>query len=213
MKCYYASLCEKDRRRYAAIEAIKLGYGGINYICQLFGCNYRTVHFGMQELESQSALNQQRIRNLGAGRKSALATLDGLEEAFSRVLEEKTAGSPMDEAMKWTHLTRQQIAAALALQGFTVSVTVVDQLPLAAMRTVATQRPVYPNPDTVESCIDRIATKRFLADLGVGVAPHMLIETEDDILDAADTKFSANRESRDQWSTCPLTSQQITFQD
>ncbi len=128
MKCYYASLSEKDRRRYAAIEAIKLGYGGINYICQLFGCNYRTVHFGMQELESQSALNQQRIRNPGGGRKSALATLDGLEEAFSRVLEEKTAGSPMDEAMKWTHLTRQQIAAALALQGFTVSVTVVDQL-------------------------------------------------------------------------------------
>lgn len=128
MKCYYESLSEKDRRRYAAIEAIKLGYGGINYICQLFDCNYRTVQLGMQELQSQAALKQQRIRKSGAGRKSSLATLDGLEEAFLRVIEEKTAGSPMDEAMKWTHLTRQQIAEALALQGFPVSVTVVAQL-------------------------------------------------------------------------------------
>ena len=70
-------------------------------------------------------------------------------------------------------------------------VTVVDQLPLAAMRTVATKVPVYPNPDMVELCTDRIAAKRFLSHLGVGVGPHMVIETEDDILDAADTKFSA----------------------
>lgn len=70
-------------------------------------------------------------------------------------------------------------------------VTVVDRLPLAAMRTVATKVPVYPSADTVELCVDRIAEKRFLAGLGIGVGPHILIETEDDILDAADTKFSA----------------------
>ena len=70
-------------------------------------------------------------------------------------------------------------------------VTVVDQLPLAAMRAVATKLPVYPNPDTVELCRDRFAVKGFLADIGVGVGPHMPIETADDILAAADTKFSA----------------------
>ena len=32
MQRYYHSLSEKDRRRYAAIEAIKLGHGGISYI-------------------------------------------------------------------------------------------------------------------------------------------------------------------------------------
>lgn len=30
MQSYYESLSEKDRRRYAAVEAKKLGYGGIN---------------------------------------------------------------------------------------------------------------------------------------------------------------------------------------
>ena len=32
MKQFYHSLSEKDRRRYAAIESVKLGWGGITYI-------------------------------------------------------------------------------------------------------------------------------------------------------------------------------------
>jgi len=35
MRDFYNSLSEKDRRRYAAIEAEKLGYGGASYIRQL----------------------------------------------------------------------------------------------------------------------------------------------------------------------------------
>ena len=32
MKKYYATLTEKDQRRYAAVEALKLGHGGQRYI-------------------------------------------------------------------------------------------------------------------------------------------------------------------------------------
>ena len=32
MRAFYRSLRENDRRRYAAIEAAKLGHGGIEYI-------------------------------------------------------------------------------------------------------------------------------------------------------------------------------------
>jgi 5-(carboxyamino)imidazole ribonucleotide synthase len=39
--------------------------------------------------------------------------------------------------------------------------------------------------------MDRLAVKQFLEDLGVGVGPYFVIETDDDIADAADTKFSA----------------------
>jgi len=35
----FLSLSEKDRRRYAAIEALKIGYGGITYIGTLFSCD------------------------------------------------------------------------------------------------------------------------------------------------------------------------------
>ncbi|MCA1837503.1 MAG: hypothetical protein LC674_01595, partial [Actinobacteria bacterium] len=39
---YYQSLSEKDRRRFAAIEAIKLGHGGIRYIANVLGCDPHT---------------------------------------------------------------------------------------------------------------------------------------------------------------------------
>jgi hypothetical protein len=47
----YQSLSEKDRRRYAAVEAEKLGYGGVQYICDLFGCDPHTIRHGAQDIE------------------------------------------------------------------------------------------------------------------------------------------------------------------
>ena len=35
MKVLYATLKEDDRRRTAAIEALKIGYGGVSYVCDL----------------------------------------------------------------------------------------------------------------------------------------------------------------------------------
>lgn len=39
MRAFYDSLSEKDRRRYAAVEALKLGHGGLSYIASVFGCD------------------------------------------------------------------------------------------------------------------------------------------------------------------------------
>lgn len=128
MQRYYQSLSEKDRRRYAAIEAVKLGYGGQAYIRRLFGCHHETLVLGMVELEDETALARERIRQGGGGRKSAFETIAGLDEAFLRVLEQYTAGSPMAETIKWTHLKRHEIAVLLQEEGIQVSVTVVDQL-------------------------------------------------------------------------------------
>ena len=65
MKALYESLNEKDRRRYAAIEAAKLGYGGQTYIVQLFGCDYKTIRRGLEELENPPDLPPGRIRKKG----------------------------------------------------------------------------------------------------------------------------------------------------
>jgi hypothetical protein len=46
MQALYRSLSEKDRRRYAAVEAEKLGHGGIEYIAKLFGCHRDTIRQG-----------------------------------------------------------------------------------------------------------------------------------------------------------------------
>lgn len=75
MQRYYQSLSEKDRRRYAAIEAVKLGYGGQAGIRRLFGCHHETLALGMAELKDETALAGERIRQVGGGRKSAFESI------------------------------------------------------------------------------------------------------------------------------------------
>ena len=50
MQALYRSLSEKDRRRYAAIEAEKVGHGGLSYVAKLFGCDPETVRHGQEDL-------------------------------------------------------------------------------------------------------------------------------------------------------------------
>jgi len=62
MKRLFATLSEKDRRRYAAIEAAKLGSGGISAISSLFGLDAKTVRRGLTELELADDPVQSRVR-------------------------------------------------------------------------------------------------------------------------------------------------------
>jgi len=93
MKRLHDSLSEKDRRRYAGVEAKKLGYGG--------------------ELEDEECLNQIGVRKAGGGRKKAIDQLVGIDQAFHEVLRGHTAGEPMNEKVKWTALSRSDIAKGL----------------------------------------------------------------------------------------------------
>jgi len=69
MKALFDSLSEKHRRRYAAVEADKLGHGGINYIATLFGIDPKTIQRGMADLEDAELLHQQGERKKGADEK------------------------------------------------------------------------------------------------------------------------------------------------
>ena len=46
MRLFYQSLSEKDRRRYAGIEAAKFGHGGVRYIAGVLGCDANTIRRG-----------------------------------------------------------------------------------------------------------------------------------------------------------------------
>jgi len=70
---FYNTLSEKDGRRFAALEAKKLGRGGVPYVADLLGCGIRTIERGITELDSLAedpAVG--RIRRPGAGRKKKL---------------------------------------------------------------------------------------------------------------------------------------------
>lgn len=65
MRELYGSLNEKDRRRYAAVEAAKLGYGGAVYIAGLLGCDVKTIRRGRRELDQPPDLAPGRVRKKG----------------------------------------------------------------------------------------------------------------------------------------------------
>jgi hypothetical protein len=67
----YDSLSEKDRRRYAAVEAVKLGHGGVQYIADLFGCDPHTIRHGEQDIAQLPADEAaDRIRKKGGSKES-----------------------------------------------------------------------------------------------------------------------------------------------
>ena len=65
MKRLFDSLRENDRRRYAAIEATKLGPGGVEYIARVLGCDPKTIRQGQKELEQGDDLDTGRVRKKG----------------------------------------------------------------------------------------------------------------------------------------------------
>ena len=130
MKALYDSLSEKDRRRYAGIEALKLGQGGRNYIAQVLGCSRRTVTQGAKEISGLSGREvDHRIREPGAGRKPYPLQGAEIDQKFLAVLRDHTAGDPMNEQVRWTNLTMGEIGQALHDDyDITVSKQVVRQL-------------------------------------------------------------------------------------
>jgi hypothetical protein len=65
MKRLFDSLRENDRRRYAAIEATKLGHGGVEYIARVLGCDPKTIRQGQAELNEEDDLDTERVRKKG----------------------------------------------------------------------------------------------------------------------------------------------------
>src|SRR5437764_8283256 len=128
MRQFYKTLSEKDRRRYAAIEASKLGYGGQKYICEVLSCDAGTVKRGSEELQERTDIPQGGIRRKGAGCKKIIEKIENIDAVFLGIVKDHTAGSPMDAEIKWTNLGQRAIRSAFKEKGYEVSEHVVKQL-------------------------------------------------------------------------------------
>jgi hypothetical protein len=76
MKAHYGQLPERSRRQYAAIESIKLGWGGQTYICKLLVLTQKTLRKGLQEIknpEANTSFGTVRQRKIGGGPKFFLS--------------------------------------------------------------------------------------------------------------------------------------------
>ena len=129
LRQYYQSLSEKDRRRFAAVEAIKLGHGGTRYIAKVLGCDPQTVQEGMRELKQlpdDPAGN--RVRKPGGGRKKAEIKQPELIQQVQHTIKDRTAGDPMRQDVVWTDLTPQEISDSLQAQAVCVGPRIVRRI-------------------------------------------------------------------------------------
>jgi len=66
---FFSLLDEKQRRVYAGLEAVRLGYGGDRRIAELLGLDTHTVAKGRRELLGEG-VDRAHVRRRGGGRKS-----------------------------------------------------------------------------------------------------------------------------------------------
>jgi hypothetical protein len=66
---FYSQLSEREKRHYAGLEAMKLGYNGVSIISQRLDIHKHTVRKGKKELLSQTIPPANKIRQQGGGRK------------------------------------------------------------------------------------------------------------------------------------------------
>jgi predicted ArsR family transcriptional regulator len=71
MPRFFGWLSEKDRRRYAAVEAAKLGPGGVEDIAQVLACDPNTIRQGLHDLDETEDAAAGRIRTQGGDARSA----------------------------------------------------------------------------------------------------------------------------------------------
>lgn len=119
-------LNERDRRRWAAVEAASLGHGGIVVVSMATGLAHTTIRRGLRELDVANE-GPGRQRRVGAGRKSAEATHPGLFAALDVLVEPATRGDPQSP-LRWTCKSTRRLAAELASTGYPISPTTVRQL-------------------------------------------------------------------------------------
>jgi hypothetical protein len=155
MRILYTSLSERDRRRYAAVEAAKLGHGGITYIASVLGCSYKTIlkgQFDLAVLSAGTVLKERipktlphapdqsqpmhevfgvqagnRIRRPGGGSKKIEIRHPDIEAVLEKMLTDEVAGDPMSEK-RWVRSSLEHVSRSLKAEGYAVCGQVVGRL-------------------------------------------------------------------------------------
>ena len=123
--CYvFSTMHEKSQRHYAAIEALKLGHGGISYISSLLGISERTISRGIEEIK----IGSDRIRRVGGGRPGLASFFtEALLQSFECLRSLYGGGDPQT-GVYWTYLSIREIVFHLTQEGFKVTRKLVKKL-------------------------------------------------------------------------------------
>jgi hypothetical protein len=120
-------LDERGRRRWAATEAMALGYGGITAVSLGTGLSDRTIRNGIEELQSDNPLPSGRQRRNGGGRKPLESSQHDLIDAIDRLVEPTERGDPQSP-LRWTCKSLSNLQRELVSQGYRVGRTKISNI-------------------------------------------------------------------------------------
>ena len=120
-------LDERDRRLFAANEAMAHGYGGVMAVSAATGLARSTINRGIREVCANRNEVVHRVRRPGAGRKTAVTHQPGLPAALETLIEDAIRGDPCSP-LRWVSRSQRHLVKALAEQGFRASQWVVAKL-------------------------------------------------------------------------------------
>ena len=109
---YFSSLSEKDKRHYAALEALKLGYGGRRYISQLFGISEYRLRKGIDEIKNPKLMAEIPLgkqRRPGGGRHKTLSKKKILDQ-LHQLIDKYKGGIPTKPEVYFIYLTPNDLS-------------------------------------------------------------------------------------------------------
>jgi hypothetical protein len=126
---FLSRLNEPQRRWFAALEAMHLGFGGRKLMAQITGMSPMTIRRGCRELETglvDCADHAQRAA--GGGRPTAQVHDPALEAALETILAAETAGDPMGQRRRAKRSSLRALSAKLCASGHPASRDTVSKL-------------------------------------------------------------------------------------
>lgn len=125
----FSRLDEQQRRWFAALEATRLGYGGVQRMAEVTGLDRHTIARGQRELASGLADRPtERVRSQGGGRPAREVQDAGLSAALEGLLTAETAGDPMGRRAKSKRRSLRQLSELLSAAGHPASRPTVARL-------------------------------------------------------------------------------------
>jgi transposase len=113
-------LDEKQRRLLAGAEAKTYGVGGVEQVAHLVGMAQNTVRKGLRELQNPEAIEPERVRRSGGGRKPTTEIDPTLLSDLEALVAPDSRGDP-ESPLRWTCKSTANLAQALTHKGHTVS--------------------------------------------------------------------------------------------
>jgi len=120
-------LDERGRRRFAAAEALTAGRGGIVAVSRATGLARSTIGRALGELRGGEALDADRVRRPGGGRKPLSETDASLLDDLRSLIEPATRGDPQSPLL-WTCKSLRKLSQGLRDMGHQIGRTLVGEL-------------------------------------------------------------------------------------